>query len=162
MGAQGLSREVALRIGLAARMLPDTDSAQLVATLVMALGMPLSDEKLSQLTVRNLREADDGRFGDVAMPALKSAMDYLWGKACVAGGVRAPLSVALVERLRSQLAVLSFTRCSDDDVIGMRPVLEQNEFNLYLVDGSDHCMRLTRQHELASGVLVAWKDEDDE
>ncbi len=83
MSAQGLSREVALRIGLAARMLPDTDSAQLMKVLVAALGMPLTDEKLSQLTVRNLREADDGCFGNVAMPALKGAMDYLWGKAGV-------------------------------------------------------------------------------
>ena len=81
MNAQSLSREAALRIGLAARMLPDTDAAQLMKVLVAALGMPLTEEKLSQLTVRNLREADDGRFANVSMPALKGAMDYLWGKA---------------------------------------------------------------------------------
>ncbi len=83
MNAQSLSREAALRIGLAARMLPDTDAAQLMKVLVAAVGMPLTEEKLAQLTVRNLREADDGRFANVSMPALKGAMDYLWGKAGV-------------------------------------------------------------------------------
>jgi len=83
MSAQGLSREAALRIGLAARMLPDTDAAQLMRVLVAALGMPVTEEKLAQLTVRNLREADDGRFANVSMPALKGAMDFLWGKAGV-------------------------------------------------------------------------------
>jgi len=80
----------------------------------------------------------------------------------IAAAVDDPRSLELVGRLRSQFAGLTFTLCADDDVIGVRPVLEQSEFNLYLVDGSDHCMRLTRQPELASGVLVAWKDEDDD
>lgn len=81
MGAQGLSREAALRIGLAARMLPDTDSAELKQVLVQALGLPLTEDKLAQLTVRTLRNAADGRYGNVAMPAMKAAMDCLWGKA---------------------------------------------------------------------------------
>ncbi|WP_127477630.1 dinitrogenase iron-molybdenum cofactor biosynthesis protein [Sulfurivermis fontis] len=83
MSAPGLSREAALRIGLAARMLPDTDAAQLMKVLVAALGMPVTEDKLAQLTVRTLRAADDGRFGNVSMPALKGALDYLWGKAGV-------------------------------------------------------------------------------
>ncbi len=83
MNAQGLSREAALRIGLAARTLPDTDAGQLMQVLVAAVGMPITEEKLAQLTVRNLREAADGVFGNVPMPAMKSAMDYLWGKAGV-------------------------------------------------------------------------------
>ena len=51
------SREVALRIGLAARTLPDIEPAQLMQVLVKALGMPLSEEKLTRLTVRELQEA---------------------------------------------------------------------------------------------------------
>jgi nitrogen fixation protein NifX len=80
MGAQGLSREAALRIGLAARMLPDTDSAELMQVLVQALGLPLTEDKLAQITVRTLRSAADSRYGNVAMPAMKAAMDCLWGK----------------------------------------------------------------------------------
>jgi len=81
MNAQGLSREAALRIGLAARKLPDTDTPELMQVLVQTLGMPLTEEKLAQLTVRTLRSAADGRYGNVAMPEMKAAMDCLWGKA---------------------------------------------------------------------------------
>lgn len=80
MSARGLSHEAALRIGLAARMLPDTDSAELMQVLVQALGLPLTEDKLAQITVRTLRSAADSRYGNVAMPAMKAAMDCLWGK----------------------------------------------------------------------------------
>ncbi len=80
MSARELSRETALRIGLAARMLPDVDPERLMHILIDALGMPLTEEKLGGVTVRTLREAGDGALGDVPMPALKRALDGLWGK----------------------------------------------------------------------------------
>jgi nitrogen fixation protein NifX len=80
MSGDANSRDVALRIGLAARALPDIESAQLMSVLVKALGMPLSVEKLSSLTVRQLQEAADTLFDQTPLPAVKQAMDYLWGK----------------------------------------------------------------------------------
>jgi len=53
--------------------------------------------------------------------------------------------------LRSAYPQIHFTYCMDDDV----PVIEAEGFNLYLVDGSDHCMQLTRDYEAATGVLIA-------
>lgn len=78
----------------------------------------------------------------------------------IAAAVDDPQALELVDRLRAQFAGLTFILCADDDVIGVGPVLEQPTFNLYLMDDSSHCMRLMRQPELASGVVVAWKDED--
>lgn len=75
-----MSRDVALRIGLAARALPDIESAELIQVLVKALGMPLTEEKLSRLTVRELQEAADSLFNETPLPAVKQALDFLWGK----------------------------------------------------------------------------------
>lgn len=77
------SREVALRIGLAARALPDIEPAQLMQVLIKALDMPLSVEKLTRITVRDLQEGADDLFNETPLPALKQALDFLWGKAQV-------------------------------------------------------------------------------
>lgn len=80
MNGEAIPRDVALRIGLAARALPDIESAQLMSVLVKALGMPLNADKLSRLTVRQLQEAADTLFNQTPLPAIKQAMDFLWGK----------------------------------------------------------------------------------
>lgn len=80
MSGQTISRDVALRIGLAARALPDIESVELMQVLVKALGMPLTEEKLSRLTVRELQEAADTLFNETPLPAIKQALDFLWGK----------------------------------------------------------------------------------
>lgn len=80
MNIENGAREVALRIGLAARALPDIETAQLMPVLIKALGMPLSEEKLTRLTVRELQEAADDLFNETPLPAIKQALDCLWGK----------------------------------------------------------------------------------
>jgi nitrogen fixation protein NifX len=84
MSSPALSQELALRIGLAARVLPDTDPARLMKVLVGALGLPLTEQKLAQLTAQQLRSAADDEFAQVSLPQIKQALDYLWGKAEVA------------------------------------------------------------------------------
>lgn len=81
MNASSLSPNAALRIGLAARALPDTDTGRLMKVLIEVLGLPLTEEKLGQVTVRTLTSAADGELGAVPLPAMKQALDYLWGKA---------------------------------------------------------------------------------
>jgi nitrogen fixation protein NifX len=83
MSAPALSQELALRIGMAARVLPDTDPGRLMTVLVGALGMPITEQKLSELTAQQLRTAADDAFGLVALPQIKQALDYLWGKGSV-------------------------------------------------------------------------------
>jgi len=56
---------------------------------------------------------------------------------------------------------LRFTLCSDDDMPArLSPVLRREKFNLYLVNGSEHCLSLTDDPLQAIGVVLAWVDEE--
>ena len=74
---QALSRELALRIGLAARVLPDTDARRLLAVLVECVGLPLTEDKLSGIKVKDLKTAANGEFAEMSMDALKAAVRFL-------------------------------------------------------------------------------------
>ncbi len=55
---------------------------------------------------------------------------------------------------------LSFTFCNDDDMPARLPAaLKREGFNLYLVNGSEHCLSLTDDPLHAIGVVVACVDE---
>lgn len=56
---------------------------------------------------------------------------------------------------RSRFPGLSLTRCDASDMSGEAPYREYPSFNLYLVDGRDHCWRLTGDPTTATGVVVA-------
>jgi hypothetical protein len=60
-----------------------------------------------------------------------------------------------IDPLRSQFPEIHFTYCMDDDVYAALPVLERERFNLYLVDSRDHCLSLTQDNEIATGIVVA-------
>lgn len=77
---QTLSNALALRIGLAARALPDTTPAQLMAVLVDLLGLPLHELKLETVTVKSLRTAREGEFADIDKVYLTQAVRYLKGE----------------------------------------------------------------------------------
>jgi nitrogen fixation protein NifX len=82
------SREVALRVGLAARALPDVSPRQLLEVLIDKLGAPLTEEKLSHVTVTQLKtglaspdgEEDTEHLDVVAIPNYKEAVRILWGE----------------------------------------------------------------------------------
>lgn len=82
-----LPRELALRIALAARVLPDVDAARLIEILHEKVGMPLDDEKLKSITVTNLKTGigsldgeEDGEDIDIGLDKIKLAVRYLWGE----------------------------------------------------------------------------------
>ena len=89
-----LSREIALRIGLAARALPGVSVGALVNGLVSQVGWPLTEEKLARLTVTHLRNAlsqggsidadADAPVADVVenygVALLKEVVEILWGE----------------------------------------------------------------------------------
>ena len=60
-----------------------------------------------------------------------------------------------VSRLRQVYPGTYFTYCLDDDINDMEPALEGAGFNLYLVDGRQHCLRLTGDLQIATGVVLA-------
>jgi len=57
--------------------------------------------------------------------------------------------------LRQQYQSIHFTYCMDDDLPNNTPVIEHKDFNLYLVDGREHCLCLTNDYEAATGIVVA-------
>ncbi|MBF0219258.1 MAG: hypothetical protein HQL49_06990 [Gammaproteobacteria bacterium] len=57
--------------------------------------------------------------------------------------------------LRQIYPGLHFTYCQDDDVVAMKPCYQHPQFNLYLVDSRQHCLTLTDDPMIASGVVVA-------
>lgn len=67
----------------------------------------------------------------------------------------------VVNTLRKQYKDIHFTYCMDDDIPNNDPVLEEKTFNLYLIDGREHCLCLTSNHEVATGIVVAEIIEDD-
>jgi hypothetical protein len=48
----------------------------------------------------------------------------------------------------------------EDDIPEHEPLLKYSGFNLYLVDGREHCLCLTRNYEHATGVVIAEVIED--
>lgn len=82
-----LSRELALRIALAARVLPGVDIPKLVGILHDKVGSPLDDEKLKAITVTNLKTGigsldgeEDGEDIGIGLENIKLAVRYLWGE----------------------------------------------------------------------------------
>ena len=60
-----------------------------------------------------------------------------------------------VSALRQQYKPMHFTYCMDDDLPNNTPVVEHEGFNLYLIDGREHCLCLTNDFDAATGIVVA-------
>ncbi len=87
MNNHSLSRDVALRIALAARILPGVTAADLLTVLVERVALPLTEKKLAGITVTDLRSALNSVDGEedtedtaVDKAYLKQAVRYLWGE----------------------------------------------------------------------------------
>lgn len=57
--------------------------------------------------------------------------------------------------LRQQHQPIHFTYCMDDDLPNNTPIIEHKAFNLYLIDGREHCLCLTNDFDAATGIVVA-------
>ena len=67
----------------------------------------------------------------------------------------AGLSEASVAALRGDYPGVHFTYAFDDDMNGMEPPRNCRGFNVYYVDSSDHCSKITLSLERASGLVLA-------
>jgi hypothetical protein len=59
--------------------------------------------------------------------------------------------------LRREFPGLSLTRCDVSDLGVEQPFRQYRRFNLYLVDGGDHCWQLTADPARATGLVIAAK-----
>ena len=73
-----------------------------------------------------------------------------------------PVSLESVGMLRDAFDGLHFTHCLEDEITDdVAPVHSAAGYDVYLVDGSGHCMRLTTDADSATGLLVAEREADD-
>jgi len=77
MARKGLSRDLALRIGLAARAMPDIEPKTLLDALVEAVAMPLTDSKLKALGIEQL---NSGALSAITTENLEQAVKFLRGE----------------------------------------------------------------------------------
>ena len=92
-GTQAMTREAALRIGLAARAMPGVDVRAFVAALTERFGAPLSEDKLARATVADVKallQGDDVVEPDVERERIKAAVRCLWGEGGEASDVPRP------------------------------------------------------------------------
>ncbi|GAB1257742.1 dinitrogenase iron-molybdenum cofactor biosynthesis protein [Aurantivibrio plasticivorans] len=82
-----LTRDVALKIALAARILPDIGVGQLLEILHRRIEGELTEEALKNVTVTDLKTGfasvdgeEDGEDIGIGLPALKEAVRILWGE----------------------------------------------------------------------------------
>lgn len=75
--------------------------------------------------------------------------------AIVARVKESALDESVATSLRAEFPDLHFTWCMDDDLGSEEPLLEFPDFNLYLVDGEGHCLKLTTDLARANGVVIA-------
>jgi len=71
------------------------------------------------------------------------------------------LSEQTLAVLRSGHPDIHFTYCMDDDVGVHEPYANRAGFNLYLVDGREHCLKFTADISHATGLVLAEVIEDD-
>ena len=67
----------------------------------------------------------------------------------------------VLSALRQHYPEMHFTWCMDDDVGYETASLESEAFNLYLVDGRDHCLKFTTDAGIATGVVIAEITDDE-
>ncbi len=91
MSQNAISRELALRIGLCARALPDTDAKRLLDVLAKFAGKKLNQAKLATLTVASFKALSDGEFSAVDDITLQQALNILQTPVNVTDGE--PLSI---------------------------------------------------------------------
>ena len=60
-------------------------------------------------------------------------------------------------KLRQRFPGLSLTRCEASDMTSETPVFETAEFCVYLIDTSEHCVKITGNPAAATGLIVAQK-----
>lgn len=80
MNETTLTRDIALRIGLAVRELEGVGTADLLQVLDSAVGLPVAADKLATLTPKQLKAAAGDLFAEVDADAIKAACALLSGK----------------------------------------------------------------------------------
>lgn len=86
MAEETISRDMALRVALAAKSLEGVDLRDLLSILEEAVGLPLTPVKLEKLNLKAFRKAGGETLISVAPEQIKTAIKHLKGKTDEAAG----------------------------------------------------------------------------
>jgi hypothetical protein len=76
-------------------------------------------------------------------------------QAVAAAALKSGLCETTMSKLRAEFKGVHLTYCMDDDVAGVEPIQRHPGLNVYLVDGRNHCLKLTETLEAATGLVLA-------
>lgn len=57
--------------------------------------------------------------------------------------------------LKEQFSGIRITACFDDDIHHGKPVHTSPYYAIYLVGNNEHCLSLTNDYDIATGVVIA-------
>ncbi len=80
MANHALTPQLALRIGLAAKALPDSDIRHLMAVLIDTVGLPLTSSKIESLQLKDLKRSFRGEFEGINDADLEKVIGCLRGE----------------------------------------------------------------------------------
>ena len=80
MSSTPISKDIALRIALAARILPDNDPARLLKVLDDVVGLPPTAKKLERLRLKAFKAAIDCDYANIEDVIIKKVVEILTGK----------------------------------------------------------------------------------
>jgi hypothetical protein len=71
------------------------------------------------------------------------------------------LEFELAAQLRAAFPGTPFTVCGEDDIPPrLAPAAGNSDCDLYYIDATEHCLKLTTDADAASGIVVALRGED--
>lgn len=145
-----LSRELALRIGLAARALPDTDAKRLLSVLTDCIGLPITEEKIAGINLNTLKTAKAGEFIDVDEPLLTHALSIL------KSGLNVPKQQAYVD---GDMPGSVRIACASNDGINVDGHFGScSQFMVYQVSGDEARLIDVRNTDIPGGLDVEDKN----
>lgn len=146
-----LSRELALRIGLAARALPDTDARRLFKVLTDCIGLPITEEKIGSLNLKTLKAAQEGELSDIDDALLKKALHILKHDVETVA-TRKPEIVSLGE---SDMPGSVRIACASNDAVNVDGHFGScSQFMVYQVSADETRLIDIRATDISSGLEV--------
>jgi nitrogen fixation protein NifX len=146
-----LSRELALRIGLAARALPDTDARRLFQVLTNCVGLPITEDKLVGINLKTLKTAQEGEFSDIDDVVLKKALHILKHSA-ETGAILKPKTHAYKE---GDMPVSVRIACASNDAVNIDGHFGScSQFMIYQVSAEEARLIDIRSTNIPVGLEV--------
>lgn len=146
-----LTRELALRIGLAARALPDTDAKGLFTVLTTALGLPLTESKIAGLELPMLKAAFGNTLADDNEAILAPALALLKQPA-----VSKPVPQNYTEG--DMPSSVRIACASEDGILVDGHFGSCPQFMIYQVSAKNSLLCDVRSAELPGGLVVQDKN----